>query len=159
MEFHKSTVIRAPHQRVWDFLWDIEQMIECIPGCQSATTVEPEKNYQAEVVQKVGPFRVQFPLDIAIREKQAPHHLVAVASGRDSRVESSVNVELDLHLKEKTSQETELSFTANVNLLGKLVTLGHGLIQRKTDEIMTQFANALKERLEGGGEGDAVEAV
>lgn len=150
MEFHEVVTILAPPQRVWDFLWDIEQMITCIPGCETAQVVEIGKRYKAVVGQKVGPFTLKLPLEIVIKEREAPQHLVVVASGRDNRVSTNVTIELELHLTDRGSEGTEMTFTTRMNILGKLAILGHGLIQRKAKEVIAQFARTIKQHLEEG---------
>jgi carbon monoxide dehydrogenase subunit G len=65
-----------------------------------------------------------------------------------------LKVTLDLAL-EPAGDGTRLVVTADANILGKLGTLGHGIIQHKADGIMTQFAEALRKELEGRGETSA----
>jgi carbon monoxide dehydrogenase subunit G len=46
-------------------------------------------------------------------------------------------------------EKTVLSFVAGVDILGKLAALGHGIIKRKADQVLDEFAQAVKQRLEG----------
>ncbi len=148
MEFDKQVAISAPPVQVWAFLWDVERMARCIPGCRSARTVEPEKRYEAVVGERVGPFKVQFPLDIEVVEAQAPVRLRAKATGRDTSVGSSLQMRLDLDIGQAEGQ-TVLRLRTEVTILGKLASLGHGMITRKADEIMEKFAQALRREIEG----------
>jgi carbon monoxide dehydrogenase subunit G len=45
--------------------------------------------------------------------------------------------------------KTVLQFIAGVDILGKLAALGHGIIKRKADQVLDEFAQAVKKRLEG----------
>ena len=108
MRFEKQVTIRVTRAVVWDFLWDISRLVACIPGCQAATTVEPYTHYKATVQEKVGPFRVNVPLDIDILEHHGPERLLAQARGRDRIAQSHVQVELALTLLEVGPQHTEL---------------------------------------------------
>jgi carbon monoxide dehydrogenase subunit G len=147
MEFSREISVAVPPEKVWAFLWDLDRMARCIPGCREAREIEPHKRYEALVSERVGPFKVQFPLDIDIVEAQAPARLRAVATGRDNSVGSSVKVRLDLDIVGDAGR-TSLSIHADVSVLGKLAMLGHGVIKRKSDEIMTQFAESLRQALE-----------
>jgi carbon monoxide dehydrogenase subunit G len=88
------------------------------------------------------------PLVIEVLENTAPERLVARANGKDTVVQSHVKVELDLALIEMSPQVTQLQLTADVAVLGKLGTLGHSIIVRKGDEIVGQFATALRAELQ-----------
>ncbi|HWP34013.1 MAG TPA: SRPBCC domain-containing protein [Thermodesulfobacteriota bacterium] len=158
MRVEKQVTIRAGPEAVWAFLWDVERLAGCIPGCREARTVEPKRRYAARVEERIGPFKAAFPLDIEVLEAEAPRRLAARASGRDSALASAVKVELRVELAGRDGGETELHLAADVSVLGKLGTLGHGAIVRRADEIVAQFAEAIRQRLErpeGPGRGAA----
>jgi len=142
--------IGAPRQAVWDFLWDVPRLAACIPGAREVQTVEDGKRYTAVVGEKVGPFRVQFPLAIEVLEVRAPEHLRARAGGRDASVDGLVKVELDVTLREAEGG-TDLALTADIAVLGKLGTLGHSVIVRKGTDIVDRFAAAVRAQLDAKG--------
>ncbi|MGH7185149.1 MAG: CoxG family protein [Pseudomonadota bacterium] len=147
MEFDQDITVSASPEHVWAFLWNIERMARCIPGCQSARTIIAGQRYEASVVERVGPFKVQFPLEIEVVEASAPVRLRARASGRDAGMGSSLQMELDLAIRLMGNQ-TVLRVHSNVTVAGKLAILGHSMITRKATEIMSQFAQALQRELE-----------
>jgi carbon monoxide dehydrogenase subunit G len=59
-----------------------------------------------------------------------------------------MKIELDVNLQER-DDKTLLGFVAGVDILGKLAALGHGIIKRKADQVLEEFAQAVKRRLEG----------
>ena len=148
MRFEKEVEISAPRDKVWKFIWDVDRFITCVPNCKEAKTAEDGKLYSATVVEKVGPFRVEFPTTIEILEKEEFKRIKAQASGADNKIGSRMKVELDVNLGEK-DDKTLLGFVANVDILGKLAALGHGIIKRKADQVLEEFAQAVKKRLEG----------
>lgn len=152
MQFEKQVTVAAPRQIVWDFLWDVPRLTACIPGCEQAATVEPYKRYQATVQDRVGPFKVNVPLDIEVLEAAAPERLVALATGRDPVMQSRLKVELDLALHAPQAQTTTLHFRTDVTVMGKLGTLGHSVIVRRGDAVIEAFAMAIRSAL--GGEED-----
>jgi hypothetical protein len=139
--------IAAPREAVWDFLWDVPRLAACIPGARDVATVEAGKRYTAVVADKVGPFRVQFPLQIDVLEAQAPERLRARAGGRDAAVDGLVKVDLDVALS-AAAGGTTLRLAADINVLGKLGTLGHSVIVRKGNDLVDRFAAAVREQLE-----------
>jgi hypothetical protein len=142
--------IGASRETVWGFLWDIPRLAACVPGAREVRTVEAGKRYAAVVAEKVGPFKVQFPLDIEVVEVEPPARLRARAGGRDAAVDGLVKVDLDVVLA-PTDGGTALRLTAEITVLGKLGTLGHGVIVRKGAEIVDRFAAALRAQLETPG--------
>jgi uncharacterized protein len=149
LQFEKRVEISSPREKVWKFIWDVDQFIACIPGCKEAKTVEEGKVYQATMIEKVGPFRVEFPTTIQVLEREELTRIKAQASGADNKIGSRMKVDLDVTLQEQ-DHRTVLQFIAKVDVLGKLAALGHGIIKRKADQVLDEFAQAVKRRLEGG---------
>ena len=147
MEFAQRIAVAATPQQVWALLWDIRRMASCIPGCREAKEVEPHKRYTALVGERVGPFKVTFPLDIEILEAVEGRRLRAAATGKDPAIGSSMKMGLDLSIDDDGGQ-TVLDIKADVSILGKLGALGHSMIKRKADEMMGKFAQALKVEVE-----------
>ena len=150
MQFQKEVEILAPREKVWEFIWDVDRFIACVPGCKEAKTIEPGKRYAATMVEKVGPFKVEFPTTIEVLEREELTRIKAQATGADNKIGSRMKLDLDVHLREE-GDKTILSFVAGVDILGKLAALGHGIIKRKADQVLDEFAQAVKTKLEGDG--------
>ena len=148
MQFQKDVEIRAPREKVWNFIWDVDRFISCLPGCKDAKTIEAGKRYSATMVEKVGPFKVEFPTTIEVLETEKLTRIKAQAAGTDNKISSRMKVELEVNLKGE-GESTSLSFVAGVDIVGKLAALGHGIIKRKADQALDEFAQAVKQRLEG----------
>ncbi len=148
MRFEKEIEIPSSREETWRFLWDVDRFIGCVPGCKEAKAIEPGKSYSATMVEKVGPFRVEFPMRIDILESEPLAYIKAQASGQDNKVGSRMKVDLDVRLKEN-GDKTALSFVASVDILGKLAALGHSIIKRKADQVMNEFAEAVKKQMQG----------
>ena len=147
MRFEKEIAVAASPDKVWAFLWDVERVAMCLPGCRDVRTVVPHERYEAVVGERVGPFKVQFPLDIQVLEADEARRLRAQATGRDAAMASALKVMLDLQL-EKTDTGSRLMIVTETSIMGKLAALGHSVIQHKADGIMTQFAQAVQRELE-----------
>jgi uncharacterized protein len=154
MIYEREIAVPVASGRVWAFLWDVERVARCLPGCQDAKTIVPHERYEAVVSDRVGPFRVRFPLEIRVLEVEAPHRLKAQAAGRDAAMGSGLRVTLDLAL-EPQAAGSSLRIAAEVAVLGKLGTLGQGVIHHKAEGIITQFAEAMRRELEALTEGTA----
>jgi uncharacterized protein len=147
LRLEKEVDILAPRDKVWNFIWDVDRFIACVPGCKEAKTIEAGKRYAATMVEKVGPFRVEFPTTIEVLEKEEFSRIKARASGTDNKIGSRMKLDLDVSLREQDNK-TILGFVAGVDILGKLAALGHGIIKRKADQVLDEFAQAVKKQLE-----------
>jgi len=148
VQFDEQIVVAAPREKVWNFIWDVDRFIACVPGCKEAKTLENAKIYTATMVEKVGPFRVEFPMRIEVEQSVPLSHIKARASGSDSKIGSLMKIDLDVNLKEEGSG-TLLSLVVTVDILGKLATLGHSIMKRKANQVMAEFVQELKKHLEG----------
>jgi carbon monoxide dehydrogenase subunit G len=148
MQFEKQVQVECPRQEVWELLWDVPRVVKCIPGCDAAETIEPYRQYQATIQERVGPFKIRIPLNIDVVTHQPPEHLVATAQGRDGKLQSHIKIELDLKLAALSPHTTTLHVQADVAVLGKLGTLGHSVIVRKGNDIVEQFSTALQAELQ-----------
>jgi len=150
LQFQKEVEILAPREKVWQFIWDVDRFIACVPGCKDAKTIEAGKRYAATMVEKDGPFKVEFPTTNEVLEREELTRIKAQASGADNKIGSRMKLDLDVHLREE-GDKTILGFVAGVDILGKLAALGHGIIKRKADQVLDEFAQAVKTKLEGDG--------
>ena len=148
MRFEKQLTIGAPREKVWQFIWDVDRFITCVPGCKEAKTVEEGKVYSATMEEKVGPFRVSFPMKVEVEKSEPLSYIKARASGSDTKIGSLMKLELEVNLEDQ-SPGTLLSLVASVEILGKLAALGHSMIKRKADQVMAEFVEAIRENLEG----------
>jgi carbon monoxide dehydrogenase subunit G len=148
LQFQREIEIGNSKERVWQFLWDVDRFIACVPVCREAQTVEAGKRYTATMTEKVGPFRVEFPMRIDVIESQELSYIKAQATGNDSKIGSRMKVDLEIRLT-GNGDKTALALIVSVDILGKLATLGHSIIKRRADQVMDEFAQALKRKLEG----------
>ena len=147
MRFNREIEVARPPEDVWKFVWDVERVARCLPGCREARTIVPHERYAAIVGERVGPFTVTFPLEIQILEVEDGRRLKAQAAGRDPAMGSSLRVTLELALEPRGGGSV-IRLASDAGVLGKLGTLGQGVIQRKADQIMEQFAAAVRQALE-----------
>jgi uncharacterized protein len=135
----EQVTIPAPVEEVWDFVWQTEQLAACVPGCTGVETLEPGKRYRATMSDHIGPYRIEAAMEIVIEEATAPEHIRMRASGKDNRLGATQRVALDIRLRPVSDAETILHAAGDVEVLGKVATLGQFAIKRKMNDIFKKF--------------------
>jgi uncharacterized protein len=137
--------LNSPQTSVWQLLRDTERLARLVPGVQSVERIESsdmdssdKEAYRVQVMEKVGPFKVTMKLEIGVTETVEPSVLSATVKGGDaigmSRATGAVRVELN-----PSASGTSMSFHVNVEVLGKLATLGAPVIRRRVTELFSEF--------------------
>jgi carbon monoxide dehydrogenase subunit G len=143
MRVTREVEIAAPATALWELLWDVPRMVECLPGCVEAREVEPHQRYAARMAQKVGPISLSVPLDVKVIEAVAPRRLAFDAKGRDPVIGAEIVARVTLDV-ESRGDLSLLRIDAEGRILGKLGALGHGVIQRKAEETIEEFGARLR---------------
>ena len=139
--------LKAPVQKVWDFLLKPETLASCIPGVEEMERID-EKTYNSVVKQKVGPISVKLKFTTTLTEVDPPTHIKAVGKGADISKAGTFTQETVVDLKELSPGEVEVSYSSNVNLVGRLATFGDRIMRAKAKDIEGKFTRALQEKLQ-----------
>jgi uncharacterized protein len=140
----ESLSLPAAPAEVWQLLRATERMAALVPGVDSAVRIEPTEPeaYRVQVTEKVGPFKVTMKLEVNISEIVETKVLGAMVKGGDSiglgRATGSVRIELT-----PSEVGTSMYLTVNVEILGKLSTLGSPVIRRRVTELFGEFGRRL----------------
>jgi hypothetical protein len=143
MKFEREFEVAVLAPEVWKAMWDIDRMVTCVPGCTRATVIEEKRRYQATIVEKVGPFKVQVLLDIEILNAEPGHSLQLRATGKDTRIGTEVSFVL-LASIEPRGQHTQCIMSVDATVVGRLVSLGMAVIKLKGNQQMDKFVAALQ---------------
>ena len=147
MVIESSFPVKAPPQKVWDFLIDPTQMVGCVPGCSKVERVD-ENTYRATMSAKVAYITFTATMDVAITRMDPPHELDSVARGEDKRLGSNVQIAATLRLTPQPDGVTEVAYRADVSLWGKLGSLGEPIFRQKATQTGREFATCVKSKLE-----------
>jgi carbon monoxide dehydrogenase subunit G len=149
MLIEEKFTVRAPIEKVWDFLMDPDASGPCVPGCEKVEVVD-DKTYKVRVKVKIAFISFTFNMKVAITDINRPFHLETIATGEESEMASRIKAKNSLDVKSVSEMETEISYRSDVSLFGKLGTVGQSVVKGKARQLGREFANAVKSRLEGG---------
>jgi carbon monoxide dehydrogenase subunit G len=144
----REVAVPAPVSALWAVLWDVPRMVACVPGCVEARETEPRRRYAARMSQRVGPISLTVPLEVEIVEAEPSRRVALRARGRDPVVGAEISMRVDLRCEPRDGGSA-LHIEADGQVLGKLGALGHGVIQRKAEDTVDEFAARLARAVTG----------
>jgi carbon monoxide dehydrogenase subunit G len=143
MEIKGTQTIPAQRTVVWDALNDPEVLQKCLPGCESVERVSPEE-FRVLIAAAIGPLRARFKGTLRLTEANPPASCIMIFEGQGGAIgfgkgTSTVNLV-------ETAEGTELSYTANAQVGGKLAQVGSRLIDNVARKMSDDFFAAFKKR-------------
>jgi carbon monoxide dehydrogenase subunit G len=149
MKFQGNLLIARPVEKVWEFLWDIEKLSRCIPGCEEVKTIKEKEKYELKVKDSVGPITVHLELLADVKKLEPLKSIEIAMEGKDFRA-GGVRQTMTLVLTAKGS-ESEIEFETDVNVFGRLGTLGYPFVKKKAETVINEFSENVKSAIEANG--------
>jgi len=146
MQIKDSFTINAPQEKVWELLFDIPRLSQCVPGIESVEIVD-HKTYRGVLVIKVGPIKSQFSGVVTLTEIEPPHHIAGTVEGDDGTSASSIKANFSGTLT-TVEAGTEADFVVDLNLRGRLAQFGGPVISATAKKLTAEFAKNLRAQLE-----------
>ena len=159
IEIEETLQVEAPIERVWEFVMDPKRVVNCMPGAALEEVVD-ERNFVGKVKVKVGAISASYKGKVEFTEVDPAARTVRMtAAGRETGGGTAKGT-IDMALATLDSGPTELSITAKIDLTGRIMQVGRGMIQGVSHQLFKQFAASVKGILETEGEeSKAVEAA
>jgi len=148
MRIDQELVVPAPSDRVWSFLMDVPAMARCIPGASGVEQVD-DTTFNATVKTKIGPISASFGCKIVVLELDEGARAGTVeVSGRDTRIGGAVRARMTMTMTEDDGTTT-VRIASDVEVLGKIGQYGHGMIAKRANAMLDEFAACARDRLTG----------
>ncbi len=146
MHLEGKVTIKAPQDKAWKFLTDPNQVSKCVPGLQSMKIVEPDKKFAAVSGLGLGSVKVTFNVDVEWLELEKPNR--ARMKARAVAPGSSIDAVSEMKLSKTSATETELGWTADVTVVGRIATLASRLMGGVSQKMAGDFFNCAKSQIE-----------
>ena len=147
MNFEGSIAIKAPREKVWELLLDIDRFSACVPGVEEVTQVD-ERTFDGVIQATVGPMSGKFSFRAQIVESTPPSEMVTELNGTDSVTKSTVRSTTRMALNAISEQQTDLRYASTVDIQGRLAILGDMVMRATATLILEEFANRVRRELE-----------
>ena len=143
----------GPRQKVWDLLQDPGVLAKALPGTERLTLSGPDR-YEGVMKVSVGPMTAaKFDVTVTLADKQPPERFTMQIDSKGSvgfaRGSAAVT------LQEQADGGTAMDYTSDVQIGGRIASVGQRLIESVSRMMMRQALEALDRELRARMEADA----
>lgn len=139
--------VNAPVEAVWSYLVDPRRVVSCLPGAE-LTEVVDERTFHGAMKVKVGPVTVSYRGRVRIVEIDTAGHRVRMeGDGRESTGTGSAKMAMESTVT-PAEGGTEVVVRSDVDVVGRIVQLGRGMIEQVSHQLFEQFAGCVRATLE-----------
>src|SRR5262245_53431756 len=126
---------------------DPVRLAQCIPGCSDLSEISPGR-YSAILANEVAFVTLKFKIVVEVTKVEPPSRIEAKVTGDSIGLVGRVVATAGLSLSETGSARTDIRYSSNVVLTGKLGGLGEPVFRAKSAEVARQFGANLKSAIE-----------
>ena len=147
IDIQETFQVRAPIDLVWRFLLDPQQVAPCMPGAELDEIVD-ERTFHGNVKIKVGAITTRYKGKVHLTKvDEATRTIEMSAEGRETGG-GTAKGSLASVMRTLPDGATEVVATASVDLTGKIMQVGRGMIQGVSHQLFLHFVAAVQAHLE-----------
>lgn len=140
--------VQAPVERVWKYMIDPASVVQCLPGAELLET-QDDRNFTGQIKVKVGPLSMAYKGKGTFTEvNEATHTVRMVGEAKEIGGSGSTKVTMVSTVTALENGGSAVSVDADINLVGRIVQFGRGMIEEVSRQMFRQFAACVKSRLE-----------
>jgi carbon monoxide dehydrogenase subunit G len=144
--FARDLVVTSDPERCWAVLTDVAQVASWVTIAYDVKEIERLAAYTAVLQDKLGPFKLRALLDIKVDVLEEGRSVRMRASGKDVQINSQISVDATLSLRPTDDGGTVVATEGTYQVVGRVATMGAGVIRKKADKILEEFfSNAADE--------------
>jgi carbon monoxide dehydrogenase subunit G len=146
--------VQAPVERVWAYLIDPARVVVCIPGAELLESGD-ERTFLGAVKVKVGPVAMSYKGTVKFTEVDEQARLVRlVGEGREAGGAGSAKVTMVNKVSPLDGGGSLVVVNGEVDLVGKVVQFGRGMIEEVSRQLFRQFSTCVKRQLEAADDSE-----
>jgi uncharacterized protein len=139
--------VRAPIDAVWKFMLEPEQVASCIPGAKLLEVVD-DRTFLGQVKVRLGAISASYEGRVRFERVDEKEHVVEMAAQGRETGGATAGGTMSSRLRSLSDGETEVVAEANVELTGRIMQVGGGMVRGVAHQLFQQFVSRVKERLE-----------
>ncbi len=147
IDIKETFQVAAPIDAVWLFVLDPDKVAACMPGAELEKIVD-ERTFLGSIKVKVGAITTSYSGRVRFTEVDGTGYRVQMlAEGRETGG-GTARATMSSSLRSLPGGLTEVVTEASVDLTGRIMQVGRGMIQGVSHQLFQQFVRRTKERLE-----------
>jgi carbon monoxide dehydrogenase subunit G len=155
IEIKETFVVAAPIGAVWKFMNNPENVVACMPGASLKEVID-ERSFIGAVKLKIGAVSAQYQGTITYLEADEQSHRVKMLAEGNERGGGTVSGTIDtLLVALPDGSGTEVRCSSSVDLTGKIVQVGRGMIEGVSAQIIKKYVANVRALLEVPGQNAA----
>ena len=140
--------VQAPVERVWKYLIDPKRVVECLPGAE-LIELRDDHTFLGAIKVKVGPLSMSYKGQAKFTEiNEQTHQVRMVGDAREVGGSGSTKVSMLSTVSPLANGGSEVLVNADIDLVGKIVQFGRGMIEEVSRQMFRQFSTCVKQHLE-----------
>ena len=158
IEIREKFEVNAPIDVVWRFVLDPHNVAACMPGAALEQVID-ERTFVGTIKVKVGAVMAGYKGKVELTEVDEAAHVVRMkAEGNESGGGTAKGLMLS-RLTALADGGTEVVAEASVDLTGKLMQVGRGMIQGVSKQLFQQFVTRARAQIEAIAANEAAAAT
>ena len=140
--------VKAPVERVWNYLIDPKRVVQCLPGAELLEQ-QDERTFLGAIKVKVGPLSMSYKGQAKFTDiNEETHQVRMVGDAREVGGSGSTKVSMLSTVSPLDGGGCEVLVNADIDLVGKIVQFGRGMIEEVSRQMFRQFSTCVRQQLE-----------
>jgi uncharacterized protein len=148
MQIENSFAVKAPPDRVYEFLLDVNNVVSCVPGAELSEVVDPN-TFKGKVRIKVGPVTVNYNGTARITARDAGTRTATLeAEGRETTGSGTAQATTIMAVA-ADGDASKVTLTTDFTVVGRIAQFGRGIMEDVSRHLVGQAAECIQAKLEG----------
>ena len=146
MHFEGKAVVKAPVDKVWNFISTPESIAQCLPGVEEYKVLDGKRT-EAKVKIGVGFIKGTFKVNSRVLEEDPVNHRAKLSidgSGVTSAFRAEIQISCNPH-----PEGSELAWIAEATVSGPLGSVAKGLIENASQKVVNQTLECVMNKVSG----------
>ena len=146
IEITEKMQVDASLETAWAFVTDARQVAACMPGAEIVDEID-ERTFVGKAKVKLGAITTAYKGQVVFTDVDATAHTMRIEGEGRETGGGTAKGSLDVTLSEGTEGGTQLTFDVRVDLTGKVMQMGRGMIKGVSAQLFKQFSANAKTQL------------
>lgn len=153
IEIKEEFEVDAPIEQVWDYVLDPAKIVTCMPGA-SLDEVIDERTFDGSIKIKVGAVMAAYKGRIELTEVDEAGRIIQMIGEGREKGGGTAKATMVGRMTTTDGGGTVMVAEASIDLTGRIMQVGRGMIQGVSHQLFQQFVTKLGKSLQAGAPGE-----